>query len=1074
MRKRQICEVISSQLTLLRIFRINLTVLFLGFLWQNSFGQAAQQPFGKNRLQYKNLEWNYFTTPNIDVYYYQNGEELAKTATTLGEQEFARITDFLGFTPYSKLKFYVYQSSSDLQQSNIGLEDDNAITGGKTNFSKAIVEVAFTGNMLELRRDMGLGLARILVHDMVYGNNLKELIRNNYLMRLPDWFIDGAALYTVDGWNAEMDDYMRNIINEKRLKNPANFLGQEALIVGQSMWNYIGVQYGRSSIPNILNLTRIVRNEEIGISNTLGVSYGRLTNDWARYYTNATEQANDSYKKLEREKLATNNRFRNFQYTDLKFSPDGKYLAYARNYRGTYIIKVMEVESGNIVKKLRGGQRIINQNIGQTWPILAWRNASQLMVTGYKSDVPVVRQLSVKKGEKIDIIRLPSLQQITGLDISADGKQATLSAVKNGQTDIFFLDLYRQKIRRLTDDIYDDQRPVFINSANDIVYVSNRPHDSLKVKGGAYELGANYGIYRLSAGEEYKSVEKVVDPPANNFQPAKLSQNRLVFINEDGGIANLNLLNLETKQNTTFTDFNQNLRLFDVNLRTQKLAIVALSKRKNQIFIYPLDTSQKLNNLPTYRWQQLYPSLSREKLKIQQTNNKLFASDSARLFDPVINIQNYVFESEKRSFFNTNKNIGTTAKLKPKKDYNQLIAKPKGPIEYIRKTALEYVTTSAVIDPIRNWGINVNTAVSDMFNNHRLEGQLQMFADFKSSYLNLKYQYLKKRIDYKAQIERNNYYQFFSEQGRVETIRSMRWAGTASLPISTSQRIEATPFFTSTMLGAVVPLNNYEIPTQRNNYLGFRAEYVFDNTLSYGVNLLEGTKARISFDMFRNTTNSQRSFNNIYMDIRRYQRIHREITLALRGSYGNFFGKMPKNYLLGGMDNWLFNSRNVSISPDDPFSQVGSATRGLGRADWLFMQFATNMRGFEYNTLYGNKFFILNAELRVPIVRYLYKGPISSNFIRNLQFNLFTDAGSAWSGGSLLSIENSINTQIIDPTGSPFSATVTNYKSPYLVGYGAGVRSMFLGFYTKVDLAWGIKDGRVLSNRWYITLGYDF
>jgi len=1052
----------------------SLAILLLGIIPNHVSGQAAQQPFGKNRLQYKNLEWNYFTTPNIDVYYYQNGEALAKTATTLGEQEFARITDFLGFTPYSKLKFYVYQSTTDLQQSNLGLDDDNAVTGGKTNFSKAIVEVAFTGNMLDLRRDMGLGMARILVHDMVYGTNLKELIRNNYLMRLPDWFIDGAALYTVDGWNADMDDYMRNLVNDKRLKNPANYLGQEALIVGQSMWNYIGVQYGRSSIPNILNLTRIVRNEELGISTTLGVSYGRLINDWSKFYTNATDQANDAYKKPERDKLVTDNRFRNYQYTDLKFSPDGKYLAYARNYRGIYIIKVIEVSSGKTVKKFRGGQRTINQNISQTWPILAWRNNTQLMVTGYKSDMPVVRQLSLKKGEKIDIIRLPSLQQITGLDISADGKQATLSAVKNGQTDIFFLDLYRQKIKRLTDDIYDDQRPVFINSANDMVYVSNRPHDSLKVKGGAYELGANYGIYRLLAGDEYKSVEKIIDPPANNFQPAKLSQDRLVYVSEDGGIANLNLLNLNNRQNSTFTDLGQNVKLFDVNGETQKVAFISLNRRKNQIFLYPLDTTQKLNNLPTYRWNYLYPALAREKLANIQSESKNFPTDSAKLFDSKVNIHDYVFESEKRSFLNAKKNSMTTPSIKPKKDYNQLIATPKGPIEYMRKTALEYVTTSAVVDPIRNWGINVNTAVSDMFNNHRMEGQLQMFADFKSSNLNLKYQYLKKRIDYKAQVERNNYYQYFPEQGRVETIRSMRWAGTASLPISTSQRIEATPFFTNTILGAVIPLNNYEIPTQRNNYLGFRAEYVFDNTLSYGVNLLEGTKVRISFDMFRHTTNSQRSFNNIYMDIRRYQRIHREITLALRGSYGNFFGNMPKNYLLGGMDNWLFNSRNVSVSPDDPFSQVGSATRGLGRADWLFMQFATNMRGFEYNTLYGNKFFIMNAELRVPIVRYLYKGPISSNFVRNLQFNLFTDAGSAWSGGSLLGIENSINTQIIDPTGSPFSATVTNYKSPYLVGYGAGVRSMFLGFYTKVDLAWGIKDGRVLSNRWYITLGYDF
>ena len=47
-------------------------------------------------------------------------------------------------------------------------------------------------------------------------------------------------------------------------------------------------------------------------------------------------------------------------------------------------------------------------------------------------------------------------------------------------------------------------------------------------------------------------------------------------------------------------------------------------------------------------------------------------------------------------------------------------------------------------------------------------------------------------------------------------------------------------------------------------------------------------------------------------------------------------------------------------------------------------------------------------------------------------------------------------------------------KNPFLIGYGAGVRTMLLGYYVKFDYAWGLEDGIINKPIAYLTLGYDF
>ena len=117
---------------------------------------------------------------------------------------------------------------------------------------------------------------------------------------------------------------------------------------------------------------------------------------------------------------------------------------------------------------------------------------------------------------------------------------------------------------------------------------------------------------------------------------------------------------------------------------------------------------------------------------------------------------------------------------------------------------------------------------------------------------------------------------------------------------------------------------------------------------------------------------------------------------------------------------------------------------------------------------------LFNSELRIPIIQYLSRKPIYSGFFRNLQLTAFGDAGSTYSGSNPFNENNSYNTQIQPSNGNAFSAVVTNFRNPLLIGYGFGMRTTILGFYGKADMAWGQEDYKQSGPKFYFTLGYDF
>ena len=112
--------------------------------------------------------------------------------------------------------------------------------------------------------------------------------------------------------------------------------------------------------------------------------------------------------------------------------------------------------------------------------------------------------------------------------------------------------------------------------------------------------------------------------------------------------------------------------------------------------------------------------------------------------------------------------------------------------------------------------------------------------------------------------------------------------------------------------------------------------------------------------------------------------------------------------------------------------------------------------------------------MRFPIFKYLYKRPIRADFIENFQILTFVDVGTAWTGASPYSDSNSLNTTVIGNSQSPLLITLDTQHNPLIGGYGFGLRTRLFGYFIRLDRAWGVEDGNVLTPITYLSLSLDF
>ena len=1059
-------------------------------------GQNLQTTFGKNRIQYHDdfEKWWLYETDNFVTHWYGKSRYIGQTVMQMAEYDYYEIQNVLEHRINDKIDIIVYVDETDVKQSNIGDEDAFISTSGKTKVTGNKIFVYFDGNHYNLRKQLREGIAHVYLNAILFGSNLQELVQNTVSLKIPAWFKDGLISYIGSEWSIELDESLRYAFNQKKFKKfdkVSNYYPEQ---IGHAFWDYIANTYGKSTIANLLYLTRINKNPKKAFLYVIGVPYKQITQECYDYYKNKYREENKLFTQLDPKK-SNKSRAKKYQkITTLKFSSNQQYLAYVVNDIGKSKVILHDMDRGSHQTIMVTGFRNIIQSTDQNYPQLAWHHSKPLLMMIYEEkDIIKSKSFNLASGEIIEDVLAPEYQRIYSADYISD-EEMILSASTEGYPDLYRYSLKYRTSTRLTKDFFDDLDLEFVQSSkfNGIFFSSNRI-TTLPNEGEIDTLLPidQFDIYFLDLTKDSVDIKRITSTyHANERKPYFLEPNQLLLLSDESGVINQQLIDLET--NTTNYLTNGNHSLTSHHGSGQRIGRVY--KRNNRSYLYLADISETNNVIPTitqyHRF--LYPWLMKndwntpsinEQQKvthvIEDTTIYLFQSEfedpAESVFDQ-LDLKDY--EQSDPSNLNP---AGTSLRFKPLEKF-QFAKMISSRLKFKFDRFYSNLDNSILFDGLDTYagnkrgfeyppmGILLKASINDLFEDYEFEGGVRIPTSFNGSEYFLIFDNKKKRIDKRYALYRKS---TLGDDNESETrIHNLSFIGLTQwrypLDVYTSIRAQATLRLDKQIRLAsdINSLQSIDVDEQR---LGLKLEYVFDNTVDVDLNIKTGSRYKVSLEAVKKmnvqlfdpwTFNFDEGFMSVIgLDARHYQKLDRHSIFAARLSAATSFGSEQIVYFMGGVNNWLFPQYNeqIPIPPSDSYAYNG---------------LAANMRGFKQNIRNGTSYALLNTELRVPVFKYFFERNLHSAFLRNFQLTGFFDVGTAWHGSSPFSKDNPLN---IISVSNPLVTIDINYsREPVIYGYGAGIRLYLLGYLIKADYAWGVESGLSLKPRLYISLGTDF
>ncbi len=1085
------------------------------------FSRGTQMTFGKNRVQYIDFLWTFYRFKNFDTYYYVGGEELAIYTGRTADNEIADIEKLFDYRINGRFQFIIYNKLSDLKQSNIGLEGDEQLTntGGLTKIIGNKVLLYFDGDYRHFREQIRGGVAQVMINQLMFGGSIKDRVQSAVLLNLPEWYVQGLIEYVAKGWSYADDDKMRDGMLSKKYRKFNRFAGTEPGFAGQSLWNYIVETYGASSVSNLLYMTRINRNTESGFLYVLGVSLKQLSTNYIDYYQRQYLDE-DKGRNLPSVKPVYSSRKPNRLVSQVKVSPDGNKVAFTTNELGKYRIYLYDSRRNKTKKIAKGSYKSINAATDLSYPVLAWHPTGRFLtvVKEKKGKIWMDYLHTDKKRIKRETNKFFYFEKVLDFSYAANGQEIVLSGIQKGQSDIFTFNTRTKVYQQLSKDYWEDRNPRFVMGDKYIAFSSNRPDDTLRTSNfKASEFPLSHGstdIFLYDFANKGSVLTRLTNTPtANETQPMMTDSTHFTFLSDENGIVNRYAATLDSTialvdtaihyryiiNTAPQSNYSHNILQHDLNYHGTRTAELFNSKGRNQLYLYPtppvdLQTAPLLKNtrlrdkVAKVTGSVIAPPVKNE--STVTTSPTASPVDTAKSQNGKIDINNYQFQTEfpskkkkieekpaetNNSSIISSNNDSTTvtssetvipdtaAYLLPKKrnydvafSANYLLTQLDNSL--LNETYQAYTGGPVYFDPGLNGLIKIG--LNDLMEDYRITGGFRFSGNFNSNEYYLSWENYKNRLD--KQIS-------FYRQGREEVagfvfykVHTHELKYKLRYPLNDLASLRGSASLRSDRLVVLsTDYNTLQFPNLYAYWGSLHGEYVYDNTISTGLNLYNGLRYKIFGEVFKELEEKKTTMGVVGADFRLYTKLHRQIIWANRFAASTSFGDLKLLYYLGSTDN--------AIVPTDNFNYNVPVDQSQ---NYAFQALATNMRGFVQNVRNGTSFALINSEVRVPLFQYIFNKPIRSDFFRTFQVIGFGDVGTAWTGTNPYSKDNSLYTTVYP--GNPIIITVTKNVDPFVYGYGFGLRARVLGYFLRTDWAWGVDDKKVGDRIFYFSLGLDF
>ncbi len=509
--------------------------------------QVNAVEFGKNRVQYGKMKFRYYQTKNFNTYFSQNGLALAKYVAQVAEKELPLMEDFVEYGSQRRINIVVYNSFNDLQQSNIGLGIEWQNTGGVTKFVNNKMIVYFDGNHANLRRQIRQGIAKTLLDNLLFGDNLGEFASNQALLDLPVWLTEGYIRYAAENWSPELDDKLKSALLSGKYRSFYQFAFDQPELAGHSFWRFIADNYRKDNVTYFLYLSRIYKSVNSASKKVTKKKFKEVLKEFMekeadKYYADLKGRRNAPRGNV----VAIEDVNKNLDYYRFQANPNPRNNTYAvvRFKRGVYRI---ELEDFGFKRKILLQSGVLdNQNeINPNYPQLAWDpKGTRLVVVYMKENKLRMFVYDLTKRLKTSKQTLPEeFQQVNDVKYMLDENTLLFSAVKNGYSDIFVYKINEQTVQQITNDVYDDLDPTFIAfpSKTGIIFSSNRPSGNAVNSDTALPSNNRFNVFLVDNWNrsDFRQITQLTNVAHGNARyPMQYNTNHFTFVNDEMGIAN--------------------------------------------------------------------------------------------------------------------------------------------------------------------------------------------------------------------------------------------------------------------------------------------------------------------------------------------------------------------------------------------------------------------------------------------------------------------------------------------------------------------------------------------------------
>lgn len=511
-----------------------------------SGAQVNTVTYGKNRLQYKHFKWQFFQSRNFNAYFNGDDEELGKYVTQIAEQELPQIETATEYSLRNRGNIVIYNNYDDYKSSNIGLGIDWQSAGGLTKLVNNKVVLYYDGNKNNLKEQIRQGIAKILVENLLFGDDLGEIASNQALLDLPQWLTDGYIEYIGTPWSTKLDDELKSAILGGDYTNFYQFAFDQPTLAGHAFWYYISERYNSENVTYFLYLTRLYKNLNTAALKITKKKFKYVLEDFMmyeqdRYVKDIKQRRNAPKGKLSVvEEIKKGDDFYHFAANP---NPKNNSYAVVQYTKGKYSVKYVDnLYESKII--LDYGVRTQSGDINPNYPVLSWDGkGSRLLVIYSKGGKIYMFVYDVVANIKRFQQEIEGVDQILDAGFMLDANTLLMSAVKNGHSDIFIYKIDSGKFKQLTNDQYDDLDPNFVSFPNrtGIIFSSNRPGIHASKSDTALPGNYPFNIYLIDLlnNSEFKQISQLTNVKYGNARyPMQYNVNHYTYVSDENGIAN--------------------------------------------------------------------------------------------------------------------------------------------------------------------------------------------------------------------------------------------------------------------------------------------------------------------------------------------------------------------------------------------------------------------------------------------------------------------------------------------------------------------------------------------------------